>query len=271
MVDRLGEFTEVLEGCRSGGTATVDPIAALSSTSSSYDSSSEDVEGADDKAKATGSSGSSGDKGAEEGGSIKIIDLPGITGERVALAAAAAALPTCLLRAVCSIACQACLVPLVYRLCPAFLPPPLPHLPHPFFLPTLLPPTCRPLPAGHPRPHAAGARQRRTARGGPLPLSHPRQLPAHHGPQRGRQDQHPQVPVCAQAAVFAVFGSEKSGRSKLLMLLLLVLLSCCCCSCCCRTVAGLWNSGSGQILRHGQPMGRAEGEVRSGAEGGRHA
>ncbi|PSC71914.1 ABC transporter D family member chloroplastic [Micractinium conductrix] len=27
-----------------------------------------------------------------------------------------------------------------------------------------------------------------------------------------------------------------------------------------RTVAGLWNSGSGHILRHGQPMGRAEGE-----------
>ncbi len=29
-----------------------------------------------------------------------------------------------------------------------------------------------------------------------------------------------------------------------------------------RTVAGLWNSGSGHIVRHGQPMGRAEGEVR---------
>lgn len=28
-----------------------------------------------------------------------------------------------------------------------------------------------------------------------------------------------------------------------------------------RTVAGLWNSGSGHIVRHGQPMGRAEGEV----------
>ena len=31
-----------------------------------------------------------------------------------------------------------------------------------------------------------------------------------------------------------------------------------------RSVAGLWNSGSGAIVRHGQPMGRAEGEVGGG-------
>lgn len=35
--------------------------------------------------------------------------------------------------------------------------------------------------------------------------------------------------------------------------------------CACRTVAGLWNSGSGHIVRHGQPMGRGEGEVRCAA------
>lgn len=34
-----------------------------------------------------------------------------------------------------------------------------------------------------------------------------------------------------------------------------------------RTVAGLWNCGSGHIVRHGQPMGRAEGEVRPPARG----
>jgi energy-coupling factor transporter ATP-binding protein EcfA2 len=28
-----------------------------------------------------------------------------------------------------------------------------------------------------------------------------------------------------------------------------------------RTVAGLWGCGEGEVVRHGQPMGRAEGEV----------
>lgn len=31
-----------------------------------------------------------------------------------------------------------------------------------------------------------------------------------------------------------------------------------------RTVAGLWSHGSGSVVRHGQPMGQEEGQVRGG-------
>lgn len=60
VVDRLGEFEEVLQGCRAGGTATVDAVALAASTD-------------EPELAAAGV--------AEHGARISIIDMPGASGE----------------------------------------------------------------------------------------------------------------------------------------------------------------------------------------------
>jgi len=115
-------------------------------------------------------------------GGITILDLPGTSGgwlrlrlpccracARSPLSLQLSCAPHCC-AALHSSPCWMCCVPLA-----------APHLP------------CRPLPAGHPRPHAASAQQRRHPGLRPQPVGGPRPLPAHHGAQWGRQDQHPEV------------------------------------------------------------------------------
>ena len=153
--------------------------------------------------------------------------------------------------------------------------PPLPHPPthpptHPhssLSLPSFVP--CRrPLPARHSRPDPAGAQQRGHPGVWPHPVGCPRPLPAHYGPQRRRKDKHPQarcLPACLALSACLPAGLPACLRSHPASLhahtATAHVRSVLVCFSCCRTVAGLWNSGSGDILRHGQPMGRAEGEV----------
>lgn len=67
VVDRLGEFKEVLDGSKTGGTSTVDPIALAASMDA-------------DDAKAPAGARTDAQAGEEERGGITITDLPGTSG-----------------------------------------------------------------------------------------------------------------------------------------------------------------------------------------------
>ena len=159
--------------CRAGGTATVDPVKAAASADT------------DDEAAA----GSKADEEAARPGGIVITDLPGTSGE----AGRSCQWCMCAAYAKSESGISFCIVSLSRTPMPFYF-----HSQHVKRLPARLP-ACpasppsprRPLAAGHPEPDAAGAQQRGDPCVRPHPVCDPGSLPAHHGAQRRRQDQHP--------------------------------------------------------------------------------